>query len=65
MPASHDATGWLVSAAACSIAVVDDDGGTLEFVASDGAGADEIVGVTIPVSCRKSGNSWTTTCRRL
>jgi signal transduction protein with GAF and PtsI domain len=40
----------LFSAAACSIALVDDDGGTLEFVASDGAGADEIVGVTIPVS---------------
>lgn len=45
-----EATRALFSAAACSIALVDDDGGTLEFVASDGAGADEIVGVTIPVS---------------
>jgi signal transduction protein with GAF and PtsI domain len=45
-----EATRALFSAAACSIALVDDDGGTLEFVAADGAGADEIVGVTIPVS---------------
>src|SRR4051794_38227828 len=45
-----EATRALFGAAACSIALVDDDGGTLEFVASDGAGADEIVGVTIPVS---------------
>jgi signal transduction protein with GAF and PtsI domain len=40
----------LFGAAACSVALVDDGGETLEFVASDGAGADEIVGVTIPVS---------------
>jgi signal transduction protein with GAF and PtsI domain len=40
----------LFSAAACSIALVDEDGGTLTFVASDGAGAEEIVGVSIPVS---------------
>jgi len=40
----------LFSAAACSIALVDDDGGTLGFVAADGAGAVEIVGVSIPVS---------------
>jgi signal transduction protein with GAF and PtsI domain len=45
-----EATRALFNAAACSIALVDDDGGTLRFVASDGAGADEIVGVTIPVS---------------
>lgn len=45
-----EATRALFSAGACSIALVDDDGSTLEFVASDGAGADEIVGVTIPVS---------------
>jgi signal transduction protein with GAF and PtsI domain len=45
-----EATRALFSAAACSAALVDDDGGTLEFVASDGAGSDAIVGVTIPVS---------------
>jgi signal transduction protein with GAF and PtsI domain len=45
-----EATRALFGAAACSIALVDDDGGTLEFVASDGAGAEEIVGVKIPVS---------------
>src|SRR3954462_901055 len=45
-----EATRALFGAAACSIALVDDDGGSLQFVASDGAGADEIVGVTIPVS---------------
>jgi signal transduction protein with GAF and PtsI domain len=45
-----EATRGLFGAAACSIALVDDDGSTLRFVASDGAGADEIVGVTIPVS---------------
>jgi len=48
--ASVAATRSLFAAAACSIALVDDEGETLEFVASDGAGADEIVGVTIPVS---------------
>lgn len=45
-----EATRALFGAAACSIALVDDDGATLEFVASDGEGADAIVGVTIPVS---------------
>ncbi len=45
-----EATRALFGAAACSIALVDDDGATLKFVAADGAGADEIVGVTIPVS---------------
>jgi signal transduction protein with GAF and PtsI domain len=40
----------LFGSAAASIALVDDEGATLEFVASDGAGAEEIVGVTIPVS---------------
>ena len=39
----------LFAAAACSVALVDEDGETLRFVASDGAGAEEIVGVTIPV----------------
>jgi signal transduction protein with GAF and PtsI domain len=45
-----EATRSLFGAAACSIALVGEDGGTLEFVASDGAGSEEIVGVTIPVS---------------
>jgi signal transduction protein with GAF and PtsI domain len=45
-----EATRALFGAAACSIALVGGDGTTLEFVASDGAGSDEIVGVTIPVS---------------
>jgi len=45
-----EATRALFNAAACSIALVDDDGSTLRFVASDGEGAHEIVGVTIPVS---------------
>jgi signal transduction protein with GAF and PtsI domain len=45
-----EATRSLFGAAACSIALVGDDGETLEFVASDGAGAAEIVGVSIPVS---------------
>lgn len=40
----------LFGAAACSVALVGPEGETLEFVASDGAGAEEIVGVTIPVS---------------
>jgi signal transduction protein with GAF and PtsI domain len=37
-------------AAACSFAVVEPDGATLRFVVADGAGADAIVGVTMPVS---------------
>ena len=45
-----EATRTLFGAAACSIALVDGDGSALAFVASDGAGAEEIVGVTIPVS---------------
>src|SRR3569623_2388107 len=45
-----EASRSLFGSAAASIALVDDEGGTLEFVASDGAGAEEIVGVTIPVS---------------
>ncbi len=39
----------LFAAAACSVALVDDSGEMLQFVASDGAGAEEIVGVSIPV----------------
>ena len=38
------------SAAACSCALVEDDGETMRFVAADGAGADLIVGVTLPVT---------------
>jgi signal transduction protein with GAF and PtsI domain len=45
-----EATRSLFVASACSIALVEADGETLVFVASDGAGADEIVGVRIPVS---------------
>ena len=40
----------LFGAAACSCALVDPDGATLTFVAADGAGAAEIVGVSLPVS---------------
>ncbi len=47
---SVEAVRRLFAAAACSVALVDDDGETLRFVASDGAGAEAIVGVTIPVS---------------
>ncbi len=47
---SVEAVRRLFGAAACSVALVDDDGGMLRFVASDGAGAAAIVGVTIPVS---------------
>ena len=40
----------LFGAAACSCALVDPDGATLTFVAADGAGAAEIMGVSLPVS---------------
>lgn len=43
-------TRGLLAAAACSCALADDDGTSLTFVAADGAGAAEIVGVTLPVS---------------
>lgn len=39
----------LYAAAAASVALVDDDGGTLRFAAADGEGAAEIVGVELPV----------------
>jgi signal transduction protein with GAF and PtsI domain len=39
----------LFEAAACSIALVDDSGEALVFTAASGAGADEIVGTSIPV----------------
>ena len=47
---SVEAVRRLFAAAACSVALVDEEGETLRFVASDGAGAEAIVGVTIPVS---------------
>jgi signal transduction protein with GAF and PtsI domain len=37
-------------AAACSFARVEADGASLRFVAADGAGADDIVGVVLPIS---------------
>jgi signal transduction protein with GAF and PtsI domain len=46
---SVQATRALFAAAACSVALVDDEGETLTYVVADGAGATEIVGVTIPV----------------
>ena len=46
---SVQATRALFAAAACSVALVDEEGDTLTYVVADGAGAAEIVGVTIPV----------------
>lgn len=39
----------LFGAAACSCALVDDDESSLTFAAADGAGADKIVGVRLPI----------------
>lgn len=39
----------LFGAAACSCALVDEEGGALTFVAADGAGAEAIVGVDLPI----------------
>lgn len=39
----------LFGAAACSCAVVDDEGAALTYVAADGEGAAEIIGVELPV----------------
>jgi signal transduction protein with GAF and PtsI domain len=39
----------LFGAAACSCALVDDDGSSLTFVAADGEGAAEVVGLVLPV----------------
>ena len=39
----------LFGAAACSLALVDDEGEQLRYVAADGVGADEILGVSLPV----------------
>ncbi len=43
-------TRGLFAAAACSCALATEDGSSLTFVAASGAGAAEIVGVTLPVS---------------
>lgn len=43
-------TRTLFGAGACSCALTSDDGAGLTFVAADGAGASEIVGVSIPVN---------------
>lgn len=40
----------LFDAAACSVALLDEVGESLEFVAADGAGAEAIVGTRLPVS---------------
>jgi signal transduction protein with GAF and PtsI domain len=39
----------LFAAAACSCALVDDEGDALVFVAADGEGADQIIGLELPV----------------
>lgn len=46
---SIEATRALFGAAACSVALVDAEGEQLEYVAADGQGAREIVGVYMPV----------------
>lgn len=43
-------TRQLLGAAACSCALVSDDGTQLTFAAADGEGADAIVGVTLPLT---------------
>lgn len=50
LQAAVASTRGLFGAAACSCALATEDGSSLEFVAADGAGADQIVGVTLPVS---------------
>jgi len=45
----------LFSAAACSCALVDANGADLRFVAADGQGADEIVGVTLSAGAGIAG----------
>jgi len=47
----------LFDAAACSVALVDDAGATLVYVAASGEGAAEIVGVELPVTRGIAG--WT------
>jgi signal transduction protein with GAF and PtsI domain len=50
LQAACAATRGLFGAAACSCALAVEDGGELEFVAADGAGAENIVGVRLPIS---------------
>lgn len=45
----------LFAAAACSCALVEPDGEELRFVAADGSGANEIVGVTLPAGTGIAG----------
>ncbi|MFL6241041.1 MAG: GAF domain-containing protein [Actinomycetes bacterium] len=49
LQAIADAAKDLFSAGACSLALVDEDGETLEYRVASGVGADEIVGQTMPV----------------
>src|SRR4051812_45664225 len=46
---SVEAVRRLFAAGACSVALVDEDGETLRFVASDGGGGEAFVGVTSPL----------------
>ena len=50
LQAACAATRGLFGAAACSCALARDDGAELEFIAADGAGAENIVGVRLPIS---------------
>lgn len=47
--ASLAAVRALFGAAACSCALVDEDGSALTFVAADGVGAEAIIGVDLPI----------------
>jgi signal transduction protein with GAF and PtsI domain len=47
--AAVEALRQLFDAAACSVALVDENGAELEFVAADGAGAEHIVGQSVSV----------------
>jgi signal transduction protein with GAF and PtsI domain len=49
LQAGVSATRALFGAAACSCALAAEDGAALRFVAADGVGAAEIIGVTLPV----------------
>ena len=49
LQAACAATRGLFGAAACSCALALDEGAELEFVAADGAGAENIVGVRLPI----------------
>ena len=55
LQAAVAATRKLFGAAACSCALATEDGAALQFVAADGVGAADIVGVTMPVSTGVAG----------